>query len=161
MVLLSGAMCQLDGICLLLGTLPFASPAHFLFSSYVFLGLHSWHMEVPRLGVELKLQPPAYATATAPSDPSHLCDLHHSSWQQRQILNPLIEARVYEARVLIDTSRYKLQHLEWINNEILLYSMGTISNHLQWNMMEDNVRKIMRIYKTRPLGCTAEIDRTL
>ena len=69
MVLLSGAMCQLDGICLLLGTLPFASPAHFLFSSYVFLGLHSWHMEVPRLGVELELQLPPTPQLTATPDP--------------------------------------------------------------------------------------------
>ena len=34
----------------------------------------------------------AYATATATPDPSHLCDLHHSSWQH-QILDSLSEAR--------------------------------------------------------------------
>ena len=45
-------------------------------------------MKVPRLGAELELQLPAYATATAMQDPSHVCALHHSS-QQRQILNPL------------------------------------------------------------------------
>ena len=33
-------------------------------------------MEVPRLGVELELQLPTYATATAISDLSHICDLH-------------------------------------------------------------------------------------
>ena len=51
-------------------------------------------MEVPRLGVELGLQLPAYATATATPDPDPSCvfDLHHSS-QQRRILNPLSEAR--------------------------------------------------------------------
>ena len=49
-------------------------------------------MEGPRLGVELELQLPAYATAPATPDPSHICDLHHSSWQCR-ILNPLSEAR--------------------------------------------------------------------
>ena len=50
-------------------------------------------MEVPRLaGVELKLQLPAYTTATATQDPSHICDLRHSSRQHR-ILNPLSEAR--------------------------------------------------------------------
>ena len=31
---------------------------------YCFLGMHPWHMEVPRLVVELELQPLAYATAT-------------------------------------------------------------------------------------------------
>ena len=35
----------------------------------VFLGLHLWHMEVPRLGVQLELQLPAYTTATAMPDP--------------------------------------------------------------------------------------------
>ena len=45
-------------------------------------------MEVPRLGVELELEPPRYATATATPDPSHVCDLHHSS-RQHQILDPL------------------------------------------------------------------------
>ena len=32
-------------------------------------------MEVPRLGTELELQLPAYTTATATPDPSHVCDL--------------------------------------------------------------------------------------
>ena len=49
-------------------------------------------MEVPRLGVELELWLLAYTTATATRDPSHVYDLHHSSGQ-RQILNPLREAR--------------------------------------------------------------------
>ena len=34
----------------------------------------------------------AHATATATPDPSHVCDLHHSS-RQRWILNPLSKAR--------------------------------------------------------------------
>ena len=54
--------------------------------------LHLRHMEVPRLGAELELQLPAYATATATWDPSLICDLHHSSWQH-QILNPLSKAK--------------------------------------------------------------------
>ena len=58
----------------------------------VFLGLHAWHMEVPRLGVESDLQLLAYATATAMQDPSCIFDLHRSS-QQRQILDPLNVAR--------------------------------------------------------------------
>ena len=51
---------------------------------------HMWHIEVPRLWVESELQLEAYATAM--QDPSHVCDLYHSSWQC-QILNPLNEAR--------------------------------------------------------------------
>ena len=45
-------------------------------------------MEVPRLGVELELQLPAYATATAMGNPRCVCRL-----QQCWILNPLSEAR--------------------------------------------------------------------
>ena len=62
------------------------------FFSFGFLGLHPQHMEVPGLGVQLELQLLPYTTATAMLDPSRVCDLHYSSWQ-RQILNPLSEAR--------------------------------------------------------------------
>ena len=62
----------------------------FIFLS--FLGPHLQHPEVPRLGVEWELHLPAYTTATAVQDLSHVCDLHRSSWQ-RWILNPLSEAR--------------------------------------------------------------------
>ena len=60
-------------------------------------------MEVPRLGIKSELQLPAYTTATAMWDPSYVCDLPHSS-QQRQILNPLSEAKDGTC-VLMDTSR--------------------------------------------------------
>ena len=40
----------------------------------LFLGLHSWHMEIPKLGVELELQLLTYTTATATPDLSHVCD---------------------------------------------------------------------------------------
>ena len=59
---------------------------------YCFLGLHTWHMKVPRLGVESELQLPAYATATATQGLSCACDRHHSS-RKCLILNPLNEAR--------------------------------------------------------------------
>ena len=59
---------------------------------FCFLGLHVWHMEVPRLGVKSELQLPICTTATATRDLTHICDLYHSS-QQRRILNPLSEAR--------------------------------------------------------------------
>ena len=66
--------------------------AGFFFLSFVLLGPHPQHMEVPRLGVELELQLPPYTTATATWDPSCVCDLHHSSWQ-RWIVNPLSKGR--------------------------------------------------------------------
>uniref|UniRef100_A0A4X1VDC6 Uncharacterized protein n=1 Tax=Sus scrofa TaxID=9823 RepID=A0A4X1VDC6_PIG len=64
----------------------------FFFFFFCFLGPHPQHMEVPRLGVQSERQLLATATATAMWDPSRVCELHHSS-QQRQILNPLSEAR--------------------------------------------------------------------
>ena len=45
---------------------------------FSFLEPHVQHKEVPRLGVESDLQLPAYTTATAMRDLSHICDLHHS-----------------------------------------------------------------------------------
>ena len=54
-----------------------------------------------QLGVESELQLHAYATAMP--DPSHICHLHHSSWQ-RQIFNPLSEARDGTC-ILMDTSQ--------------------------------------------------------
>ena len=54
-----------------------------LFTFFFFLGHHLQHMEVPKLGVESELQLPAH---------THVCDLHHTSWQCR-ILNRLSEAR--------------------------------------------------------------------
>ena len=43
-------------------------------------------------------------------------------------------------------SRYKLLHLEWISNNILCKTQGTLSSHLWWNLMEDNVRKRLYIH---------------
>ena len=64
----------IDDDCLLLQYLLW-----FCFFVFVFVfGLFRatpWHMEVPRLGVELELQLPATATATAAPDPSCDCSL--------------------------------------------------------------------------------------
>ena len=67
---------------------------------FFFLGPHLRRMEIPRLGVKWELQLPAYATATR--DLSCICDLRCSS-QQRQVLNPLSEARD-QTCVLMDAS---------------------------------------------------------
>ena len=53
---------------------------------------HLKHMEVSQQGVELELQLPVYATATATPDLSCICGLYHSLWQS-WILNPLSKAR--------------------------------------------------------------------
>ena len=46
-----------------------------LFFFFFFL----WRLEFPSLGIESELQLPAYATATAMWEPSHVYHLHHSS----------------------------------------------------------------------------------
>ena len=76
---------------------------YFILFYFCFLGLHLWHMEVPRLGVESEQQLPAYTTAIATLDPSRICDLHHSS-QQHRFLNPLSRAKDW-THVHMDTSR--------------------------------------------------------
>ena len=65
------------------------------------VGSHLRHMEVPRHEVQSELQLPA--TATAMQDLSHVCGLHHGSWQH-WILNPLNKAR-YQTCILMDTRR--------------------------------------------------------
>ena len=60
-------------------------------------------MEVPRLGVKLERQLPAYATASAMPDSSCIYDLHHSS-RQCWILSPLSQARD-QTRSPTDASR--------------------------------------------------------
>ena len=60
-------------------------------------------MEVPRLGLEVELQLPAYTTATATPDPVRICDLHHSS-QQLWVLTPPSEARD-QTHILRDASQ--------------------------------------------------------
>ena len=76
-----------------------------IFFFFFFLGPQLWHMDVPRLGVLLELQLPAYTRATEMPDPNRVCELCHSS-QQHQILNPLSNAR-NRTRVLMDTSQVR------------------------------------------------------
>ena len=51
-----------------------AGTLRWLFILFYFLGLHLWHMKVPR-----QLQLLACTIATAMQDLSCICDLHHSS----------------------------------------------------------------------------------
>ena len=61
------------------------------FFSFVFLGPHPLHMEVPRLGLKLELQLPVYARAAATWDPSLVGDQPELTATPE--LNPLSEAR--------------------------------------------------------------------
>ena len=62
------------------------------FFFFAFSGSDMWHMGVPRQGVELELQLPAYTTATAIRDLSCVCNM------------ALLGARD-RTHVLMDTSR--------------------------------------------------------
>ena len=62
------------------------------FFFFLFRAERAAYIEVPRLGVKSKLHLLAYPTATATSDLSRICKLHHSSRQCR-ILDQLFEAR--------------------------------------------------------------------
>ena len=101
---------DLHDLAICLVGLPSSMGAHFPPSLFIYLFICPFVFSraapaaygVPRLGVESELQPPAYTTATATRDLSHICDLHHSSWQ-RQFLNPLSKVRD-RTRILMDTS---------------------------------------------------------
>ena len=103
-----------------------------LFVCFCFLGPHLRHMEVPRLGVKSELQLLAYTIATATEDPSHICNLHHSSWQC-QILNPVSEARD-RTHNLMDTSRI-LFHCVMTGTLKVLFIIAKIGNKnvYQWH----------------------------
>ena len=75
---------------------------HFIYIYiYIYiLGPHPRHIEVPRLGADSELQ----MLATATWHQNCIFDLYYHSSLQRQILNPLSEARD-QTYVLLDTSQ--------------------------------------------------------
>ena len=84
------------------------------------LGPHLWHMEVPRLRVQWELQLPA--TVTAMWNPSHVCDVHHSS-RQCQILHPPSEARVRTHNLMVPSQiHFRRTMMETPNSLFFIYS---------------------------------------
>ena len=65
---------------------------HIGFFFFFFLWSHQQHMGVPRLGVELELQPPTYTRATATRELSHICE-PHTAHNNAGSFKPLSEAR--------------------------------------------------------------------
>ena len=88
----------------------------------VFLWLPLWHMEVPRLGIKLELQLPAYTTATATRSEPHLPPI--PQLMAIPILNPLSKNRD-GTRILMDTSQVCYQWATMETPEVL-------SNDFQW-----------------------------
>ena len=89
-------------------------------------------MKVPGFGVKSELQLLAYATAIAMWDLSHVCDLHHSSWQC-QILNPLSKARD-RTPILTDTSQV-CYHWATMGTPLIHISKC----HFSWNLKSFHV----------------------
>ena len=87
-------------ICYATRELPFNISSFFF---PLFLRPHLQHMEIPRLGVELELQRPAYTTATVMPDMSHVWHLNCNS-RQHQILNLMSEAKG-QTCILINTNQ--------------------------------------------------------
>ena len=71
------------GIYPMLNLAPLPSSPLLFFPSFLpgSYSLYPGHMDIPRLGGKSELRSLAYTTATAMSDPSHVCDPHHNSWQ--------------------------------------------------------------------------------
>ena len=89
------------------------------FLCFCFLGLHPQHMEFTRLGVKLGPQLLAYTTTTATSDPSHVCNLHHSS-RQRRILYLLSETRDRTRNLMVPSGiRFHCAMMRTPQNSIL------------------------------------------
>ena len=110
------------------------------FIHIVYLGPHLCHMEVLKLGLKSELHLPATATR----DPSHVCDLHHSS-RQRWILNPLSEARD-PTHILMETSwvRYHWATTGTPVLEIWVYSVIPIFHGSQVTSIHCSVVKPWR-----------------
>ena len=111
---------------------------------FFLLGSHLQHKEIPRLGVQLELQLPAYTTTTTTPDPSCICDLHHSS-RQHWILNPLSKARD-RTHVLMDPSQvhycwvttgtprmWLLMWVKWRVKSCFQYGSNMVSHKYLWD----------------------------
>ena len=95
-------MIQIVHSCALDSTQKGSRGSEFFFFFFLFRALAEAY-GISQARVQSELQPPAYTTATAMQDLSHIFDLHHST-PQHQIRNALNEARD-RTRILMDTSR--------------------------------------------------------
>ena len=101
----------------------FLSP--FFYFYFLFLGLHSWHMEVSRLGVKFEKQQQACATAIATPDPSCICDLHRSS-PQHWILSLTERGQGSRPQWELSHNENSLSHPFVISILWMLYNTNTI-----------------------------------
>ena len=110
-------------------------------------------MAISRLGVELELQLPAYARATAMLDPSRVCNLHHSSCQRRTV-NLLREASD-RTHILMDTGwvlnllghNENSPHLDFLKKSTLYLAALSESLHIVCVILFNGHRCIIIIPK--------------
>ena len=115
----------------------------------LFLGLHSQHMEVPRLGVELELQLAAYTTAIATQDLSGVCYLHRNS-RQHWSLNPVSKARDWTRNLMVTsqirfccTTTGTLYRISYIRDNLQIVVVGEqkaghfYPEHSSWQMNQE------------------------
>ena len=111
-----------------------------------------WHMEVPRLGVESKLQLLAYATATTMPDPNHVRDLHTAHSNAGSLTHwagPRVEPTSSQILVGFITAKSQRElrcflsiqcHAEWMTRQA----------QLSWFILADHIHCILWISKANP-----------
>ena len=114
----------------------FTSFLFFLFFFFfAFFWPHLLHLDVPRREAESELELLTYTTAIAMWDLSHVCHLHHSSWQY-QIPDQLREPR-NQIHILMDTSLFPLRHngnsIFYFFSELNSFYLFFLSNCSGWD----------------------------
>ena len=120
---------------------------------FFFLGPYLQHMEVPRLVVQSEIQLPAYTTATAMHDTSHVCDLHHSSCQC-QILYPLSKARDQTCNLMVPSKI--CFHWKQINN--LTFQLKKLEKEGQTKPKASRKKEIKKMLEQKDIE-TRKIQR--
>ena len=128
---------------------------------YIFL-LGPWHMEAPRPGVELEVQPLAYATTKATPDLSHICNLCLRMWQHR-IPNPLCEAR--DGTCILTVTSWVLNPLSHKRNAYISFSFFFsflffcfLRPHLQHMEVGVKLELQMLVYATAIATATRDVS---
>ena len=94
-------------------------------------------MEVLRLRVEWELRLPAYTTATATSDLSHVCDPHHSSWHSRSLTHwarPGITPATswFLAGFISAEPRWELRHSSFTHRKTTITAVVYLNQRVTW-----------------------------
>ena len=106
----------------------------FFFFFFFFFRAKPVAYEAPRLGVFLELQLPAYTTATAMQNPSHFCNLHYSSHQQR-ILKPLSKAGDQTCNLMDTIGFVSAEPWQKLQNFKVFYVTFSLRRNHHWSLI--------------------------